>query len=193
MFDLQAAAVEGGQDPGLAAEPRIVHRGVRLVAVEVERPAPLEVQGRDRMQVVVVAAAHDGALAAMRHDERQGGFRHLPVVHRDPVLRRHVDEHPPEPVVRHGGQEIGHDAELGARERGRDRVAAERDRVVARHRLLVPGRDLVGQEGHVDIGLTDEEGLHDLSGGMGDRALPVLNPRSPACQPARMSGPGSVA
>ena len=33
--------------------------------------------------------------------------------------------------------------------------------IVARHGLLVAGRDLVGEEGHVDIGLADEQCLHD--------------------------------
>src|ERR687893_122009 len=64
---------------------------------------------------------------------------------RDAVGRGHVDEHAPEP---------------GAGEGRRDRVAAEGDRVVAGHRLLVAGRQGVGEEGNVDVGLADEESLH---------------------------------
>src|SRR4051812_10990611 len=82
------------------------------------------------------------------------------MVHRDAVLRRHVNEHAAEPVVRDGGKEVGRDAELGAAERRRHGVAAERNRVLLGDGLLVAGRDLVGQEGHVDIGLADEQGLH---------------------------------
>ena len=43
----------------------VVDRGVRLVAVEMQRPAAAEVQRRERVEVMVVAAAHDGALAAL--------------------------------------------------------------------------------------------------------------------------------
>ena len=135
-------------------------RGVGLVAVEVERPAAAEVERRKRMQIVVVAAAHDRAPVAARHDERQRGFVHLPVVDRDAVFRRHVDEHAPEPVVGERRQQVGRNAELGAAERGCDRVAAERDRIVARHRLLVAGRQTRRPEGDVDIGLPDEERVH---------------------------------
>jgi hypothetical protein len=63
------AAVERGQDAFFAAGLGVVDRRVGLVAVEVERPALAEIQGRKGMEVGVVAAAHDGALAAMRHDE----------------------------------------------------------------------------------------------------------------------------
>ena len=72
-------------------------------------------------------------------------------------------EHAPEPVIGRGGDEIGHDAELGAAERRRDRVAAERNRVVGCHVLFVAGRHVVGDEDDVDIGLSDEESLHCLS------------------------------
>ena len=85
---------------------------------------------------------------------------HLPVVDRDAVGRRHVHEHAPEPIVGDLGQEVRGDAELGAGEGRRDRVATEGDRVIARHRLLVAGRDVVGEEGDVDVGLADEESLH---------------------------------
>ena len=37
VFDAQAAAVEGGQEAGLAEDLRVVDRGVGLVAVEVQR------------------------------------------------------------------------------------------------------------------------------------------------------------
>ena len=109
---------------------------------------------------MIVAAAHDGALAPVRHDEGERGFRDLPVMDRDAVFGRHVDEHAAEPVVGDRGQEIGHDPELGAAEGRRHRVAAERDRIVPRHRLLVAGRQFVRKEGHVDIRLAYEQCLH---------------------------------
>ena len=95
----QAAAVERGQDAAPAAGLGVVDRGVGLVAVEMERAAAVEVQRRQGVQVMVVAAAHDGALAAVRHDEGERRFAHLPVMDRDAVFRRHVDEHAAEPVV----------------------------------------------------------------------------------------------
>jgi hypothetical protein len=156
----QPAAVERGQDAAPAAGRGVMDRGVGLVAVEMERPAAVEVQRREGVQVMVVAAAHDGALAAVRHDEGERGFAHLPVMDRDAVLRRHVDEHAPEPVVGDLGEEVRRDPELGAGESRRDGVAAKRDRVFLGDRLLVAGRDLVRQEGDVDIGLADEQGFH---------------------------------
>ena len=50
---------------------RVVDRRVRLVAVEVQRAGSRRIEGREGVQIVVVAAAHDGALAALRHDEGQ--------------------------------------------------------------------------------------------------------------------------
>ena len=82
---------------------------------------------------------------------------------RDRVFRAHVLEHPPQPVIGRRGDEIGHDAELGAAERRRHRIAAEGDRVVGCHVLFVAGRHVVGDEDDVDIGLTDKESLHWLS------------------------------
>ena len=159
----QPAAVERRQDAGLMADLRVVDRGVGQVSVDMERAAAGKIEHRKRMPEIVVAAAHDRALAALRHDEGQRRLRDLPVVNGNPVLRRHVDEHAPEPVVRHRGHQVRRDAELGAAERGRDRVAAERHRVVARDGLRVAGRHFVGQEGDVDVALADEECLHCLS------------------------------
>ena len=73
------------------------------------------------------------------------------------VFRRHVEEHVAEPVVGDGGDQVGLDAKLGAAERRRDRVAAERHRVFRGDRFLVALRHVVGEERHVDIGLADEE------------------------------------
>ncbi len=60
-------------------------------------------------------------------------------------------------------EQIRRNAELGAAERRRYRIAAERNRIVARHRLLVAGRNLVGEEGDIDIALADEEGFHAVT------------------------------
>ena len=82
------------------------------------------------------------------------------MVHGDAVFGRHVDEHPAEPIIRHRGEEIGHDPELRAAECRRHRIATERDRIVAGDRLLVAGRQLVRKERHIDIRLTYEQCLH---------------------------------
>ena len=163
----QTAAVERGEDAGLAAQLRIVDRGIGLMAVEVQRAAAGQIERRDRMQIIVVAAADDRPHALVRHHEGERGLLDLTSMHRDPVLRRHVEKHAREPVVGERGHQIGHDPELGAAERGRDRVTAETDRIVPRDDLLVAGRDFVDQEGHVDVGLADKERVHGMirSGG----------------------------
>ena len=55
-----------------------------------------------------------------------------------------------------------YDAELGAAERRGDRVAAKGHSIGRGHVLFVTGRHLVGDEGDVDIGLSDKEGLHKV-------------------------------
>jgi len=65
----QAAAIERGQNSGLAAHFGIVDRGIGLMAVDMQRPAIAEVEMRKRMDVLVVTATHDRALAVLRHDE----------------------------------------------------------------------------------------------------------------------------
>ena len=80
-----------------------------------------------------------------------------------PYFAAHVLEHPPEPVVGDGRDQVGHDAELGAAKCRGDGVAAERDRVGVGDMFLVAGRHVVGDEGDVDIGLSDEESLHSFS------------------------------
>ena len=82
---------------------------------------------------------------------------------RDAVLRGHVDEHAAEPVVSDGGEQVRRDPELRAGKRRGDGVAAERDRIGGGDVFLVAGRHVVGDEGNVDIGLSDEEGLHSIS------------------------------
>jgi len=84
-------------------------------------------------------------------------------VDRDSVFRAHVLKHPPQPVVGDGGDQVRHDPELGAAERRRDGIAAERHRVGGCDVLFVAGWHVVGNEGNVDIGLSDEEGLHSFS------------------------------
>ena len=156
----QAAAVERGQDAGLAALLGVMDRGIRLVAVDVQRAAAVQVQMREGMNVLVVAAADDGALAVLRHDEGERGGVDLARMDRDPVLRAHVLKHAPQPVIGDGGDQVRHDPELGAAKRRGDRVAAEGDRIGRRDVLFVAGRHVVGNEGHVDVGLSDEESLH---------------------------------
>jgi hypothetical protein len=67
--DAQAAAIERGEDPCLAARLGVLDRRVRHVAVQMKRAAAGKVQWRERMEIVVVAGAQDGALIALRHDE----------------------------------------------------------------------------------------------------------------------------
>jgi hypothetical protein len=156
----QAAAIEGGENAALAAELGVVQGCVGLVAVEMQRAAAAKIERRHRMQVAVIAATQDRALAIVRHDEGQRRFLDLAPMHRQRVLRCHVEEHAREPVVGERGQEIGRNPKLGTAECCRNRVAAEADGVVLRHGLLVAGREMVGQEGPVDVGLADEERLH---------------------------------
>jgi hypothetical protein len=156
----QATAIERRQDAGLMTDLGIVDRRIGEMAVDMERAAAGEIEHRKWVPEIVVATAHDRTLAAFRHDERQRGLRDLSVMDRNRIFRRHVDEHAPEPVVRHRGDQVRGDPELGAAERGRDGVAAERHRIVARHGLVVAGRKRVGQEGNVDIALADKERLH---------------------------------
>src|ERR1700744_2020490 len=81
---------------------------------------------------------------------------------RDSVLRAHVLKHAAEPVMGDSGDQVRHDAELGATECSGDGVAAERDRIGRGNMLLIAGRHVVGNEGYIDIGLSDEECLHAL-------------------------------
>jgi len=135
----------------------IVNGRVGKMPIDMQRAAASQVQHRKRMPEIVIAASHDRALSAFRHDERQRGLRHLAVMHRDSVFRRHVNEHAPEPVVRDRRHQVRRHPELGAAECRRHRVAAEGDGIVASHRLLVAGRKLVGQESDVDVALSDKE------------------------------------
>ena len=81
---------------------------------------------------------------------------------RDAVFRGHVLKHPAEPVIGYGRQQVRHDSELGAAECRRDGVAAERDRIGGCDVFLVAGGHMVGNEGNIDIGLSDEERLHEV-------------------------------
>ena len=112
------------------------------------------------MDMLVIAAAHDRPLAVLRHDEGQRGGADLARMDRDAVLRAHVLEHPPQPVIGDGGDQVRHDPQFGAAEGRGDGIAAERHRVGLGDMLLVAGRHVVGNEGDVDIGLSNEEGLH---------------------------------
>src|SRR3954464_6205434 len=132
------------------------------MAVDVQRPAAGQVKRREGMLVVVVAAADDGALIAFRHYERQRGGCHLPMVQRSPILRGHVDEHAPEPVVGNRGQQIGPQPKLGAAECCRHRVAAERDGIIPSNCLLVTGWQRIREKGDIDISLADEKSFHNL-------------------------------
>src|SRR5258708_39249487 len=152
----QPAAIERGENAGLAAKACIVDRGVGLMAVDMQRAAAGQMQWRVRVLVVVVAAADDGALAILRHHERQRRLRYLAMMYRDAIARRHVDKHAAEPIVGDRGQEVGLYAELGAAKGGGYRIAAKGDGEVAGDRLLVTSGHYVGDEGDVDIGLADE-------------------------------------
>src|SRR5207302_11469280 len=79
---------------------------------------------------------------------------------------RHVQEHAPQPIVGNGGQEIGLDAKPRAAKSRRNGIAAEGYSIIACDVLFVAGRNSVGQERDVNIGLADEQGVHDepLSG-----------------------------
>src|SRR5215475_2421156 len=112
--------------------------------------------------MLVVAAADDGALAVLRHDKGKRGRVDLARMHRNSILCAHVLEHAAEPVIGDGCDQVRHDPELGAAERRGDRVAAEGDCIGFGDVLFVAGRQVVGNEGDVDIGLSDKEGLHKV-------------------------------
>jgi hypothetical protein len=159
----QPAAVERREDAGLAAAPGVEQRGIGLMSVEMKRAQARHFEHRKRRQVLVVAAAHDGTLAIARHDAGQRRSLDLAGVQLDVVLRRHVEEHAAEPIVREGGDEIDLGGQVGAAERRGDRVAAERDGVIGGDVLLVPDRNVIHQERDVDVGVTDEKRVHHCS------------------------------
>src|SRR3954454_12361757 len=66
----QATAVERGQNSGFPAKFGVVNCSVRLVSVNVQRAAAAEVQERKWVNVLIVAAANDRALAVLGHNER---------------------------------------------------------------------------------------------------------------------------
>src|SRR3954467_5853964 len=76
------------------------------------------------------------------------------------VLRAHVLKHPAQPVVGDGGDQVGHDAQLGATECRGHRITSERDRIRRRDMFFIPGRHMIGDKSYVDISLSDEECLH---------------------------------
>ena len=69
--DADAAAVERGENAGLAAGARVVEGRVGLVTIDVERPASGEVEDWKWVQIFVVARTQDRTLAGMRHHERE--------------------------------------------------------------------------------------------------------------------------
>ena len=68
-----AAAVERGQDAVLAAQLGVMDRRVGLMAIDVQRPAFAEVEQRERVDMLIVAAAHEGALAVEVRENDRGG------------------------------------------------------------------------------------------------------------------------
>src|SRR3984893_1177424 len=79
---------------------------------------------------------------------------------RNCVFRRHFKEHAPEPIIRDGGNEVRNDRKLRAAECRGNGIAAERDGVSRGNVFLVAGRQPIGQERNIDIGLADEECVH---------------------------------
>jgi hypothetical protein len=75
------------------------------------------------------------------------------------VFRRHAQKHAPKPIVRERSQEVGCNGKLRTTEGRRDGVASERNLIVRRNVLLVPGWQAVGQKRDIN-GLADEESLH---------------------------------
>ena len=64
-----AAAVERSEHAAIPACLGVVDRRIALVAVDVQRAAALQIERRKRMQIIVVATAHDRALSLLRHDK----------------------------------------------------------------------------------------------------------------------------
>src|SRR6516162_9922944 len=103
--------------------------GIRLVAIDMQRAATAEVQEREGMDMVIVTAAHDGALAVLGHAERERGGVDLAWMDRDAVLRAHIHEHASEPVIGNGCDQIRYAPERDAAKRRGDGVAAKRHRI----------------------------------------------------------------
>src|ERR1700753_785834 len=140
-----------------------MNRGVGLVAIDMKRAATAEIEQRKRMDMRVVTAAYDRPLAVLRHDERQRREIDFPWMNGNAVFRAHVLKHSPEPVIDNSGDQVRHDSKLGTAKRRRYRVAAERYGVGRRDMLFIAGRQAIGDEGDIDIGLSDEESLHSIS------------------------------
>ena len=168
----QAAAVERGEDASLATELRVLDGRVGLVTVEMQGAAAGEVEWRNRVQVMVVAAADDRTHAMARHHERKRGFLHFAAVNRNLVLRRHVEEHAGKPIVSERRHQLRHDPKLGAAECRRHRIAPEAHRIILGDHFLVAGGNAIGHERHIDVSLADEECFHS------DIPQPFFNPRS---------------
>src|ERR1700753_2699789 len=79
------------------------------------------------------------------------------------VFRAHVLKHPSEPIIGNGSDQVRHDSKLGAAKRRRHGIAAERYGIGRGDMLLVAGRHVIGNEGDIDIGLSDEKSLHSIS------------------------------
>ena len=104
----QPAAIERRQDLRLATDLGVVNGSVGLVPIDVQRPAAREIEGRKRMQIVIVAASDDGPLSpSLGMMNESDDSVHLPVMHGNAVLGGHVDEHAAETVVGDGGEQVG--------------------------------------------------------------------------------------
>ncbi len=75
------------------------------------------------------------------------------------IGRGHVEKHAAQPIVGDGRNKVRNRAELGAGESGGDRIAAEGDGIILRHRLFIAARNSVAQQGDIDISVADEKRL----------------------------------
>src|SRR5262245_61459954 len=121
----QATTVQRGQNAFVTAQFRVVDRGIGLVSIDMQRAATAEIEHREGMNMLVVAAAHDRALAVLGHDKRQRGGIDLARVKRNSVFGGHVLKHASQPIVGYGCNEIRYDPKFGAAERSSYCVAAE--------------------------------------------------------------------
>jgi oligoendopeptidase F len=65
----QAAAVERSEYSCLAGDLGMIHRCIRLMAIQMKHPAAEQVKAGEGVEIIVVTTPDDGPLAIVRHDE----------------------------------------------------------------------------------------------------------------------------
>ena len=131
--------------------------------IEVKCAAAREMKHRKRVKIIVIATPNDRSLSVFRHDERQRRGVDFSGVDRDAVFGCHVQKHATKPIIGESREHVRRMSQLRTAKGRGDRIAAERNCVSRGYILLVTGRHVIGQKRDVDVGLSNEEGLHRLT------------------------------